>query len=290
MNIRAFHDQPSGTLSYLVDDGAGACAVIDPVMGFDAASGRRDPEPVKRLAGLIRAEALSLRWILETHAHADHLSGAPWLRARCGGCVAIGEHICQVQKIFGALFHATDLVADGSQFDQLFADGDVFSVGRLGVKVMHVPGHTQADVAYRFSDPADDKLCDAVFVGDTLLAPEAGTARCDFPGGQASVLFASVRRLLALPACTRLFVCHDYPETGGVARAMSTVAEHRMHNIHMQDGNSEAEFIALRQARDAALPMPRLMLPAVQVNMRAGHLPPAENDGTSYLRIPVDRL
>jgi glyoxylase-like metal-dependent hydrolase (beta-lactamase superfamily II) len=288
MQIRAFHDAPTGTFSYLLDDGAGRCAVIDPVVGFDAASGRRDAAPVEAIATIIEREGLVLDWILETHAHADHLSGGPWLRARCGGRLAIGEHIRAVQKVFGSLFNAGDLAVDGSQFDRLLADGEQFGLGRLGLAVLHVPGHTPADVAYRVTDPAG--ASDAVFVGDTLFMPAAGTARCDFPGGDAHQLYRSVRRLLALPPATRLFVCHDYPEPGRPAQCMATVAEQRAHNIHVGDGATEDGFVAWRRQRDAGLALPKLMLPSVQVNIRAGHLPPPEANGTSYLRIPVDRL
>jgi glyoxylase-like metal-dependent hydrolase (beta-lactamase superfamily II) len=288
MNIRAFHDEATGTFSYLVDDRAGACAVIDPVMGYDARSGRRDPAPAQKVADLIAAEGLRLEWVLETHAHADHLSAGPWLQQRFGGRLVIGEHITQVQRVFRGIFNASDLTPDGSQFDRLLREGERFFIGRLEATVMHVPGHTPADVAYRVSDPAGE--ADAVFVGDTLFMPAAGTARCDFPGGDAGTLYGSVRRLLSLSPATRLYVCHDYPAAGEQPHHVATVAEHRADNIHVRDGIDQDAFVARRTARDATLALPLLMLPSVQVNIRAGHLPPADENGTVYLRIPVDRM
>lgn len=288
MNIEAFHDAVTGTFTYLVDDGQGVCAVIDPVLGFDAKSGRTDTAPVQAVARRIEARGLKLQWLLETHAHADHLSGGPWLQQRLGGQMAIGAEITRVQKVFVPIFGLDDLRTDGSQFDRLFHDGERFAIGGLPVQVMHVPGHTPADIAFLVSDPQGGP--DAVFVGDTLFMPEAGTARCDFPGGDAPTLFHSVRRLLSLPEATRLYVCHDYPEGGQAARCMATVAEHRARNVHVHDGASQAEFVARRQARDATLAMPVLMLPSVQVNIRAGRMPPPQADGGVYLKIPVDRL
>lgn len=287
MNIRPFFDAATCTFSYLVDDGQGACAVVDPVMGFDARSGRRDDTPVRVIAEVIEREGLALQWLLETHAHADHLSGGPWLQQRLGGVLAIGEHIQQVQQVFGEVFHVPDLRPHGADFDRLLADGERLQIGTLAVEVMHVPGHTPADVAYRVSAPG---CSDAVFVGDTLFMPEAGSARCDFPGGDARALYRSARRLLSLAPETRLYVCHDYPAPGQPPRAMATVAQHRAANVHVRDGMEEETFTALRQARDATLAMPQLMLPAVQVNIRAGRLPAAEGNGTAYLKIPVDRM
>jgi glyoxylase-like metal-dependent hydrolase (beta-lactamase superfamily II) len=288
MRIRPFYDEATGTFTYLVDDAAGACAVIDPVMGFDVRSGRRDLAPVRKVADLIETEGLRLEWILETHVHADHLSSGPWLQQRLGGKLAIGEHITRVQRLFRGIYNATDVRPDGSQFDRLLRDGETLSIGNLTVMVMHVPGHTPADVAYRVRDPSGQ--ADAVFVGDTLFMPSVGTARCDFPGGDARTLFRSSRRLLSLAPATRLYVCHDYPAAGAPARHVATVGEHRASNVHVRDGIDQDEFVTRRSARDATLAPPQLMLPAVQVNMRAGHLPPADDNGTVYLRIPVDRL
>lgn len=287
MNIRPFFDVATSTFSYLVDDGQGACAVVDPVMGFDARSGRRDEGPVRVIAEVIEREGLQLQWLLETHAHADHLSGGPWLQQRLGGALAIGEHISEVQRVFGAVFHVDDLRPGGADFDRLLADGERIRIGALSVEVLHVPGHTPADVALRVSASG---CSDAVFVGDTLFMPSAGTARCDFPGGDARALYRSARRLLALAPETRLYVCHDYPAPAQAPCAMATVAEHRAANVHVRDGVPEDVFTTLRQARDAMLAMPQLMLPAVQVNIRAGRLPAPEGNGTAYLKIPVDRL
>ena len=288
LNIRPLFDAGTGTFTYLVDDGAGACAVIDPVLGFDARSGRRDTAAAEALARTIEAEQLRLEWLLETHAHADHLSAAAWLQQRLGGRIGIGEHIVQVQHTFSEIYHLDDLRPGGADFDHLFTDGEIFAIGGLKVEVLHVPGHTPADVAYRVFDVAD--VDDAVFVGDTLFMPQAGTARCDFPGGDAHQLFASARRLLALPPATRLFVCHDYPAADQPAVPVATVAQQRAANIHVRDGACEDEFVARRRSRDATLPMPQLLLPSVQVNVRAGHLPPPESNGTVYLRLPVDRF
>jgi glyoxylase-like metal-dependent hydrolase (beta-lactamase superfamily II) len=286
MNIQPFFDAVTSTFSYLVDDGCGRAAVIDPVMGFQANAGRLDPEPAEILAKAIWQQGLTLEWLLETHAHADHLSGAHYLRERFGGRLAIGAKITRVQQVFQGIFNTGDLPTDGSQFDQLLHDGDRFNIGCLIVEVLHVPGHTPADVAYRVCAP--DGSPDAVFVGDTLFMPERGTARCDFPGGCAPTLFRSVRRLLDLPEATKLLVCHDYPEAGQEARCQATVAEHRHGNIHVRDGVTEDAFVAQRNARDASLSLPALMLPAVQVNIRAGAMPRAEGNGVAYLKIPVN--
>jgi glyoxylase-like metal-dependent hydrolase (beta-lactamase superfamily II) len=286
MNIQYFFDPVTSTFSYLVDDGWGRAAVIDPVIGFQASAGRLDPEPAEILARAVREKGLTIEWLLETHVHADHLSGAHYLRERLGGRTAIGAQITRSQQVFKGVFNACDLQADGSQFDQLLNDGDRFNIGRLVVEVLHVPGHTPADVAYRVC--ALDGGQDAVFVGDTLFMPERGTARCDFPGGSAPTLFRSVRRLLDLPDATRVFVCHDYPEAGKEARCQATVAEHRRTNIQVRDGVTQEAFVEQRNARDATLPLPALMLPAVQVNIRAGAMPSKEDNGVAYLRIPVD--
>ena len=288
LSIHSFLDTGTSTFSHVVDDGAGHCAVIDPVMGFDSKAGRTDAAPAEAVAAFIAAEGLAVDWLLETHAHADHFSGAPWLQRRFGGQLGIGSGITAVQREFRDVFNAEDMPVDGSQFNRLFADGETFAIGRLSVEAMHVPGHTPADVAYRVSDPAGGP--DAVFVGDTLFMPDLGTARCDFPGGDAHVLFASIQRLLALAPEARLYLCHDYPPAGRAASGCSTVAEQRAHNIHVRDGVPEADFVARRRARDATLALPMLMLPSVQVNIRAGRLPAPEANGIAYLKIPIDRF
>lgn len=288
MDIQPFFDPSTSTFSYLVSDGQGGAALVDPVMGFDAKAGRLDAAPAEAVAMAVRAQGLRLEWLLETHAHADHLSAAPWFRERFGGRIAIGEDITKVQKVFRGIYNAADVLVDGSQFDHLFADGEPFAIGRLQAQVLHVPGHTPADVAYRVFNP--DGGADVVFVGDTLFMPDRGTARCDFPGGSAPELFRSVRRLLALPGATRLLVCHDYPGPDETPRCEASVAEHRRNNIQVRDGVAEHDFIAQRTARDRTLALPALMLPAVQVNIRAGQLPAAEDNGVSYLKIPVNRF
>lgn len=288
LSVQPFFDRSTSTFSYVVDDGAGHCAVIDPVMGFDQKAGRTDPQPAEAVAAYIEARGLQVDWLLETHAHADHLSAAPWLQKRFGGLVGIGAGITQVQQAFRGIFNAIDMPADGSQFGHLFVDGEAFCIGGLQVVAMHVPGHTPADVAYRIADPAGGP--DAVFVGDTLFMPDLGTARCDFPGGDAHALFRSVRRLLGLPADTVLYLCHDYPPSTREATCRTTVAEQSASNIHVRDGIGADDFVALRQTRDATLALPALMLPSVQVNMRAGRMPPAESNGTAYLKIPIDLL
>jgi glyoxylase-like metal-dependent hydrolase (beta-lactamase superfamily II) len=277
--IRAFFDEPTNTVSYLVwDTASGQAAVIDPVLDFDIASGRVDTGNVEKI--LAAAEGLAIEWVLETHAHADHLSGAPFIKARTGARIGIGEHIKDVQRIFRPIFNVTDLRADGGDFDHLFTDGEVFPLGSLNVEVIYGPGHTPADVAY--------KIGDCVFVGDTLFMPDYGTARADFPGGDAAALYRSIRRLLALPGETRLFMCHDYKAPGRDVYAWeTTVAEQRAHSVHVHDGVTEQEFVAMRQARDATLTTPKLLLPAIQVNIRAGKFPAAESNGVRYLLIPV---
>jgi glyoxylase-like metal-dependent hydrolase (beta-lactamase superfamily II) len=279
--IHAFFDEPTNTVSYLVADPVTRrAAVIDPVLDFDLASGQADVRSAEAVLAAARAERLSIDWVLETHAHADHLSAAPFIKARTGAQVGIGEHIRDVQQIFRPVFQADDLTPDGSAFDRLFAEGDRFAIGGLDVEVLHLPGHTPADVAYRIGD--------AVFVGDTLFMPDYGTARADFPGGDARQLYRSIRRLLALPGETRLFMCHDYKAPGrDDYRWETTVAEQRRASVHVHDGIGEDEFVAMRRARDAGLAVPRLLYPSVQVNIRAGHFPPAEANGVSYLRIPV---
>lgn len=282
--VQSFFDPHTSTFTHVVYDQAGGhAAVIDPVLDFDAASGRTSHQSADEVIAFVRAQGLQLDWILETHAHADHLSAAPFIQAALGGRIAIGGAISRVQGVFKRLFNLeAGFATDGSQFDHLFADQDTFQIGALRATAWHVPGHTPADMAYVIGD--------AVFVGDTLFMPDTGTARCDFPGGDAHQLYQSIRRLLALPAATRLFMCHDYPPTDRPPQAMSTVSQQRAGNIHMHDGVSEADFVAMRHARDATLAMPRLLLPSVQVNIRAGHMPPAESDGQRYLKIPIDVL
>ncbi|MFL9841311.1 MBL fold metallo-hydrolase [Sphingomonas sp. ST-64] len=279
--IEAFFDEPTNTITYLVADPAtGEAAVIDPVHDFDPASGEVDSASVDRVLATAEARGWRIAMVLETHAHADHLSGAPLIKARTGAWIGIGEHIRDVQKIFRPVFDLTDLKTDGSDFDRLFADGDRFMLGDLEVTVMHVPGHTPADIAYRIGD--------AAFVGDTLFMPDYGTARADFPGGDARALYRSIRKLLSLPDATRLFLCHDYKAPGREEyRWETTVGEQRRASVHVHDGVSEDDFVAMREARDATLAVPKLLLPSIQVNVRGGKLPEATANGVRYLRIPV---
>jgi len=281
--IKAFFDQPTYTVTYVVHDKETKCAaIIDSVFDFDPASGRTSFDSADEVIAYVNAHDLKVEWLLETHAHADHLSAAPYLQEKLGGKIAIGEHIVMVQNVFGKLFNAgTEFQRDGSDFDHLFADGDTFKIGALDVTVMHVPGHTPACIAYVVGD--------AVFVGDTMFMPDYGTARADFPGGDARKLYQSMRRILSLPDTTRLFMCHDYLPAGRTEYVWeTTVADERKHNIHAHDGVSEDEFVKMRTERDKTLDMPRLILPSVQVNMRAGHLPPAEDNGVRYLKVPLN--
>ena len=286
--IRAFFDEPTNTVSYLVADPVtGQAAVIDPVLDYDHKSGEVDTRSVETILKAAKELGLTVVWALETHAHADHLSGAPYIKAETGAKIGIGEHIKHVQRIFRPIFNATDLKTDGSDFDHLFRDGERFNIGELNVETLHTPGHTPADISY--------KIEDAVFVGDTLFMPDYGTARADFPGGDAHQLYRSIKRLLALPAATRLFMCHDYKAPGRDAYAWeTTVQQQRDKNVHVGAGKTEAEFVAMRTARDATLSAPTLLLPSIQVNIRAGAFPPADDNGVRYLRIPVtfkaDRL
>ena len=279
--VRAFFDEPTNTISYLVTDPkTKAAAIVDPVLDYDHASGKASTKSADAILAVANAEGVRIDWVLETHAHADHLSGAPYIKLKTGAKVGIGEHIRDVQKIFRPVFNATDIKGDGSEFDRLFKDGERFPLGELEVEVLHVPGHTPADVAYAIGD--------AVFVGDTLFMPDYGTARADFPGGNARSLFRSVKRLLALPDATRLFMCHDYKAPGRDHYAWeTTVGEERAHNVHVREGVSEDDFVAMREARDATLAAPHLLMPSIQVNMRAGKLPPADVNGVQYLKIPV---
>ena len=279
--IRAFFDEPTNTVSYLVADPATKrAAIMDPVLDYDHRTGKAATRSADTILAAAEKEGFAIEWVLETHAHADHLSGAPYIKIRTGAKVGIGEHIRDVQKIFRPVFNATDLTGDGSEFDHLFKDGETFTLGELDVEVMHVPGHTPADVAY--------KIADAVFVGDTLFMPDYGTARADFPGGSARQMYRSIKRLLDLPAETPLFMCHDYKAPGRDHYAWeTTVAEERRENPQIRDGISEEEFVAMREARDAKLEAPLLLMPSIQVNIRAGKLPPAEANGVRYLKIPV---
>jgi glyoxylase-like metal-dependent hydrolase (beta-lactamase superfamily II) len=279
--IEAFFDELTFTVTYLVSDPAtGRAAILDPVRDYDHKSGKGSTRSADRILDEARERGLTIDWILETHAHADHLTAAPYLKSKTGAKVVIGEHIRAVQKIFKGVFNAPDVTEDGSEFDRLVRDGERLGLGSLEIEVMHLPGHTPADVAYRIGD--------AVFVGDTIFMPDYGTARADFPGGDAATLYRSIRRLLSLPGETRLFMCHDYKAPGRDRFAWeSTVAEERARNVHVHDGVDEAAFVALRTKRDATLAAPALLLPSVQVNIRAGNLPPPEANGVSYLKIPV---
>ena len=283
--VHGFFDEATNTITYVLRDPAGqACAVIDSVLDFDYASGRTDTRSADMVVAFIRAENLDLHWVLETHVHADHLSAAPYLQQRLGGQIGIGDRITQVQETFGKVFNeGTEFARDGSQFDRLFRDGDSLMVGQLRVDVLHTPGHTPACLTYVAGD--------AAFVGDTLFMPDFGTARCDFPGGSADQMFASVQRILALPDATRIFVCHDYKAPGREVFAWeSTVAAQKALNVHIGVGHSREDFVALRQARDATLAMPRLIIPSLQVNMRAGQMPAPEDDGKTYLKVPINGL
>lgn len=281
LDIRAFFDEATNTVSYLVSDPAARVgAVVDPVLDFDPRTGVASTASADAILAAARDAGITIEWVLETHAHADHLSGAPYIKLKTGAKVGIGERIREVQKIFRPVFNATDLAGDGSEFDHLFKDGERFSLGALAFEVMSTPGHTPACVAY--------KVADAVFVGDTLFMPDYGTARADFPGGGARELYRSIKRLLSLPPETRIFVCHDYKAPGRDCYAWeTTVAEERASNVHVRDGVSEDDFVAVREARDRTLSAPQLLMPAIQVNIRAGKLPPADSDGVHYLKIPV---
>lgn len=285
VQVRSFFDEATFTVTHVLSDPAtGKAAVIDSVLDFDPASGRTSTTSADGVIAYIREQGLEVEWLLETHAHADHLSGAPYLQEQLGGRLAIGRHILSVQEVFGKIFNeGTRFARDGSQFDQFFDDGDRFAIGSIPAIALHVPGHTPADMAYVIGD--------AVFIGDTLFMPDYGTARADFPGGDARVLYRSVRRLLSLPEASRLFLCHDYKAPGRDTYVWeTTVAQQRRANVHIHDGVSEDEFAAMREARDATLDMPRLILPSIQVNMRGGHFPEPEENGVSYLKLPLNRL
>ncbi len=284
-DVQAFFDEANNTITYVVRDPAGrGCAVVDSVLDFDYASGRTDTRAADAVIAHITDQRLDLQWILETHVHADHLSAAPYLQERLGGKIGIGAQITVVQDTFGKIFNeGTRFARDGSQFDALFADGDSLMIGQMRADVLHTPGHTPACLTYVIGD--------AAFVGDALFMPDFGTARCDFPGGSADMMYDSVQKILALPDATRIFVGHDYKAPGRDDFAWeTTVAAQKARNVHIGAGHSKADFIALRQARDATLAMPRLIIPSLQVNMRAGHLPEAEENGTRYLKVPLNGL
>ena len=284
-DVTAFFDEATNTVTYVLRDPQGhACAVIDSVLDFDYPSGRTDTRSADAVIAFIEGSGLDLQWILETHVHADHLSAAPYIQQRLGGKIGIGARITDVQATFGKVFNeGTEFQRDGSQFDALFADGDHFAIGQMRGEVLHTPGHTPACLTYVIGD--------AAFVGDTLFMPDFGTARCDFPGGSAAVMYASVQRILALPDETRVFVCHDYKAPGRETYAWeSTVGDQKRRNVHVGAGRSIEDFVALRQARDASLPMPRLIIPSLQINMRAGHMPDAESNGATYLKVPINLL
>jgi len=282
--VAAFLDEVTNTLTYVVaDPETGQCAVIDPVLDYDLTAGRTSTTSVDAVIEFIEANKLSLDLVLETHVHADHLSGAPVLKQRLQARTAIGDHITAIQEVFTGIFNLDDVATDGSQFDLLLADGDEFPVGNIQGKVMHTPGHTPACVTFVIGD--------AVFVGDTLFMPDFGTARCDFPGGDAEMLYDSIQKIFELPNATRLFMCHDYKAPGRDEFAWETsVAEQRKDNIHIHDGISKQEFVNFRTERDSQLGVPKLIIPSIQVNIRAGDMPDPEGNGVSYLRVPVDVL
>lgn len=282
--VTHFFDADTNTFSYVVRDPTSkACAIVDSVMEIDTASGRTSLQGADRIIAFVQENGYELQWLIETHVHADHLSAAPYIQQKLGGKLGIGDHITVIQDTFGKIFNAgSEFQRDGSQFDHLFRDGERYSVGNLPCVALHTPGHTPACMTHIIGD--------AGFVGDTLFMPDGGTARADFPGGNARTLYQSITRLLALPPETRLFMCHDYQPNDRELKYETTVAEERASNIHVHDGISEDAFVEMREARDATLDVPHLILPSLQVNMRAGHLPPAENNGTSYLKLPLNVL
>ena len=283
--VTHFFDEPTNTFSYVVQDpDSRACAILDSVLDFDYAAGRTDTRSADEIIAFVRDNGLEVEWVLETHVHADHLSAAPYLHEALGGKTGIGANITVVQDVFGKAFNAgTEFARDGSQFDCLFKEGDTFAIGNLEGRVLHTPGHTPACLTYVIGD--------AAFVGDTLFMPDYGTARCDFPGGDARTLYQSIQKVLTLPDATRLFLCHDYKAPGRDEYChVTTVAEQRAHNVHVHEGIDEEAFVKMRTERDATLDMPRLILPSVQVNMRAGHMPPAEDNGQVYLKVPINKF
>ena len=284
-NVQAFFDQPTNNATYVVSDpDSRRCAIVDSVLDFDPASGRTRTTAADRVIDYVRSQGLDVEWVLETHVHADHLTAAPYVKEKLGGRTAIGAHVAEVQAYFGRVFNAgPDFAADGSQFDHLIRDGETFRIGGIDARAMHTPGHTPACMVYLIGD--------ALFTGDTLFMPDSGTARCDFPGGSARQLYRSIQKVLALPPETRVFVNHDYGADGKRPTAWeTTIAAQRAGNIHVKNGTSEEDYVAMREKRDATLSMPRLILPSIQVNMRAGQMPPAESNGVRYLKIPLNLL
>jgi glyoxylase-like metal-dependent hydrolase (beta-lactamase superfamily II) len=292
MWVEGFFDPATWTVSYIVfDQTTRACALVDSVLDYDPKSGRTTHTSADRLIERVRELDAKVQWILETHVHADHLSAAPYLKEALGGQLGIGEHITSVQRAFGSLFNAgADFARDGRQFDHLFADDETFDIGSLKARAIHTPGHTPACMTYVVSEGHGANLDMAAFVGDTLFMPDYGTARCDFPGGDARTLYRSINKVLSLPPETRLYMCHDYQPGGRDVQYISTVAEEREKNIHVRNGISEEEFVAMRHARDVTLEMPTLILPSVQVNMRAGRLPEPEDNGMRYIKIPLNAV
>ncbi len=282
-NVKAFFDPQTWTYTYVVYESEGsACIVIDSVLNYDPRSGRTKIKSADKVIAFIKEHRLQLEWILETHAHADHLTAAPYIQEKLGGKIAIGDHITTVQGVFKGVFNLDDLAVDGSQFDALIKEGESIAFGNLSFKALYVPGHTPACMAYEIGD--------SIFVGDTLFMPDVGTARCDFPGGSASHLYRSIQSILKYPPKTKLYMCHDYPPNGRAPEYQSTVADQKEANIHVYDGITEEQFVAMRTKRDAGLEMPALILPSIQVNIRAGHMPKAEGNGTAYLKIPLNAL
>ena len=284
-NITAFFDQATNTISYIVCDPNGsACAVIDSVLDFDFASGRTDTRSADKLINFIKENKLNVQWLLESHVHADHLSAAPYIQMEVGGKIGIGSHITDVQETFGKIFNeGTEFQRDGSQFDKLFVEGDTFHIGQLRGDVLHTPGHTPACMTYVISD--------AAFVGDTLFMPDFGTARCDFPGGSSENLFSSIQKILSLPDATRIFVGHDYKAPGREHYAWeTTVGEQKKKNIHIKSGKSKEDFVKLRDERDAKLAMPKLIVPSLQINMRAGNMPEPDEQGDVFLKVPINKM
>jgi len=281
--VKAFFDPQTWTYTYVVYESKGsACIVIDSVLNYDPKSGRTKTESADEVISFIKDNRLQLEWILETHAHADHLTAAPYIQEKLGGKIAIGDHITTVQGVFKGVFNLDDVAVDGSQFDALIKEGESVRFGNLSFKALYVPGHTPACMAYEIGD--------SIFVGDTLFMPDVGTARCDFPGGSASNLYRSIQSILKYPPNTKLYMCHDYPPNGRPPEYQSTVADQKKSNIHVHDGVTEEQFVAMRNKRDAGLEMPVLILPSIQVNIRAGHMPKAEGNGTAYLKIPLNAL
>ena len=281
--VKAFFDPQTWTYTYVVYESKGsACIVIDSVLNYDPKSGRTKTESADEVISFIKDNRLQLEWILETHAHADHLTAAPYIQKKLGGKIAIGDHIITVQGVFKGVFNLDDVAVDGSQFDALIKEGESVRFGNLSFKALYVPGHTPACMAYEIGD--------SIFVGDTLFMPDVGTARCDFPGGSASNLYRSIQSILKYPPNTKLYMCHDYPPNGRPPEYQSTVADQKKSNIHVHDGVTEEQFVAMRNKRDAGLEMPVLILPSIQVNIRAGHMPKPEGNGTAYLKIPLNAL